>query len=106
LLLLCAPPKAWRSCCQARPLKQEHGFAGLPMAGKVPGGVRISGYLTGRLLCALLHPRPALAGIRCLLCLHQVRALPDINCRVKAAAGHSMALSGMVKTEHALCAHS
>ena len=82
-LSLCARPKTRRSCYQAIWLKQEHCSAGLPVAGKMPGGVRISRYLSGRLLCAVLHPGPALAGLRCLLCLHQVRTLPDATRRLE-----------------------
>lgn len=42
------------------------------MAGKMPSRICLSRHLLRRLLCTLLHPGPALAGLCGILCLHQV----------------------------------
>ncbi len=61
------------------------GHAGLPLAGKVPCRIGVCGYFFGRLLCPVPHPAAAVAGLRRLLGLHQVRCgtpLAEANVKI------------------------
>lgn len=58
--------------------------AGLPLAGQVPRWLGLCRHLPGRLLRPLPHLAAALAGLRRLLSLHQVRSssYPSLHAQI------------------------